>query len=363
MLQDNADGKLKSVHKPPQGIPIFGVDVSINSVSAILAYAITSLAIILFNKMILSVYRFKFEALLTLGHMISCVVFSEMLRAMGLIKYPSFKVEIAKKVAPLSILFVLNVVIGLIALRVVNVPIFTTLRRLSGLFILIGEFVFLGMKPSSVKVASLSVILFGAVIAGYGDLAFDWLSYSYVIVNNVFTAAYLIMIKKLDQGPKLDAFGKVFYNSLVAIPWLFIIAYCNGEMHAIMRYEFLHDTGFQMAFMFSCVLAFMVNAATFWCTSATNALTTSVTGQCKNILTTFMGMFLFGDVRPNNTLITGLTVGIFGSVWFSYAETTKDAGKRNKNLEQSSPLKRPLAVADQSIRDIEAGEKVKDSTD
>jgi drug/metabolite transporter (DMT)-like permease len=202
---------------------------------------------------------------------------------------------------------------------------YRTLRRLSGLFILALEWLVLGLRPSLSKVTSLSVILLGAIIAGAGDLAFDFASYSFVMINNLFTAGYLIAIKKLDNGePKLTSFGKVYYNSLISIPWLLIIAFLNGEMASISKYEYLGDFGFQVGFLFSCFLAFGVNAATFWCTTATNALTTSVTGQCKNILTTVLGMFLFGDVKPTGLLVSGLSVGIGGSLWFSYVETTKD---------------------------------------
>jgi drug/metabolite transporter (DMT)-like permease len=179
------------------------------------------------------------------------------------------------------------------------------------------------MKPSKAKISSLLIILAGALIAGSGDLSFDLLSYSYVIANNLFTSAYLVAIKKLDKGPKLDAFAKVYYNSLLSIPFLLVIAFLNGEMERLSSFEYLHDQGFQLAFLFSCILAFGVNCATFWCTSATSPLTTSVTGQCKNILTTFLGMFIFGDVVINNTLVLGLLIGILGSIWFSYVETSK----------------------------------------
>jgi solute carrier family 35 protein len=283
--------------------------------------ASTSTAIILFNKWILSSYAFKFEAVMLLAHMISCVVFSEILRIAGYISYPPIKKDIILSVAPLSIVFVLNVVIGLVSLRVVNVPMFTTLRRLAGLCVIVLEWAILGIVPSTSKLNSLLVILFGAVIAGIGDLSFDLISYACVMINNMLTAGYLIAAKKLDKGKTvLNANGKVFYNSLVSIPWLLLLALFNGELVAVQQYEFLYTFDFQIAFLFSAVLAFLVNAATFWCTSATTPLTTSVTGQTKNILVTFLGMFLFGDVQPTALLLFGLLISIIGSIWYSYVE-------------------------------------------
>jgi hypothetical protein len=75
--------------------------------------------------MILSVYRFKFEALMMLAQMICCVVFTELLRMFDFVAYEPFKKDVLIKVAPLSGFFVINVLLGLSALRVVNVPMFT----------------------------------------------------------------------------------------------------------------------------------------------------------------------------------------------------------------------------------------------
>ncbi len=95
------------------------------SVAAVLSYASTSLAIILFNKMILSVYKFKFEAIMMLAQMICCVAFTEILRLSKVVAYEPFRKDVLVKVAPLSCFFVVNVLLGLSALRVVNVPMFT----------------------------------------------------------------------------------------------------------------------------------------------------------------------------------------------------------------------------------------------
>ena len=83
------------------------------------------MCIILFNKCVLSVYDFHFPALMTLCHMVSCLVFTTGLKALGVVQFEDFQPGVAAKVAPVSIAFVMNVVIGLAALRVVNVSMFT----------------------------------------------------------------------------------------------------------------------------------------------------------------------------------------------------------------------------------------------
>jgi hypothetical protein len=60
--------------------------------------AISSVAIILFNKQVLGVYHFDFPCLLVLSHMVLSIVFLLVLRQRGLITFPDFDMTIASKV-------------------------------------------------------------------------------------------------------------------------------------------------------------------------------------------------------------------------------------------------------------------------
>lgn len=60
------------------------------------------------------------------------------------IDYPSFDWGVARKVAPLSFVFIAYVVISLISLGRVNVPMFTALRRVTVVFVMVEEHYLLG---------------------------------------------------------------------------------------------------------------------------------------------------------------------------------------------------------------------------
>jgi len=72
------------------------------------------------------------------------------------------------------------------------------------------------------------------------------------------------------------------------------------------------------------LLAFAVNYTTFWCTNVNSPLTTSVTGQAKNILTTFAGILAFG-LASTPMLVWGLTLGLLGSAYYSYVKFDEQA--------------------------------------
>jgi hypothetical protein len=68
---------------------------------------------------------------LTLLQGLTTIVCLQAMKARGWADFPSFNWDVAKKVAPLSFVFISYVVISLFALERVNVPMFTALRRLT----------------------------------------------------------------------------------------------------------------------------------------------------------------------------------------------------------------------------------------
>ena len=72
------------------------------------------------------------------------VVCLNLMRKLKFIDYPNFDWAVARKVAPLSFVFISYVVISLISLGRVNVPMFTALRRVTVVFVMIEEYYLLG---------------------------------------------------------------------------------------------------------------------------------------------------------------------------------------------------------------------------
>jgi solute carrier family 35 protein len=111
---------------------------------AAIFYSVFSIAITLFNKALLTTY--KFDSTLTLTFLQGAVTVSclEFMKWRGWVQYPSFNLKTAKQVLPLSIVFVAYVVISLMSLGRVNVPMFTALRRLTVLFVMVEEYFYFG---------------------------------------------------------------------------------------------------------------------------------------------------------------------------------------------------------------------------
>lgn len=300
-------------------------------------YGASSVLILLVNKRLLSSYKFKFSCLMTLFHMAFGVVCLVLMRKAKMVNYAPFDWTLARRAAPLSLCFVANVVVGMVALDHVDIPMFATLRRLTVLFVLLNEWFMLGKRPQPTIVGAVTIMIVGSLIGGYGDLKFDLVGYMFVLLNNLFTALNLVVMKKTIGDTKLagDQMSIMYYNSLISIPFLLVAACVNGEMTQVWSFPHLYDTGFQMAFLISGVTSFVMNYSTFWCTRVNSALTTSVTGQVKNVLSSFVSI-AFQGVSATPTLLTGLTVGLSGSMVYGYQTFMANQKNRAKQAAEKA---------------------------
>lgn len=119
----------------------------------------------------------------------------------------------------------------------------------------------------------------------------------------------------------------LFYNALlsgvVLGPWLAT----NGELEAALRWWDANAAGAangapgspRVALALSAGLGPVLQYAIFVCTQHNSALTTTVVGALKNVLTTYVGMFLGGDYSYSYVNFIGITFSCLASLVYSWA--------------------------------------------
>jgi solute carrier family 35 protein len=91
----------------------------------------------------------------------------------------------------------------------------------------------------------------------------------------------------------------------------------------------------------SSVHAFLLNWLIFLCSTINSPLTTSITGQIKNIATTLLGFILFGGISIGYDGIIGLILSSVASVWYAYIKYSQTAAK-SRSLAASPFSPRPV---------------------
>lgn len=281
-------------------------------------YGTTSISITFFNKAVFSVYGFRYPCFVTLLQIVVCLTFLLSAHVIGGLTLPRLRWETMRLVFPLSLCWWVYVVSGIAALRYLSIPMFATLRKSTVLIVLILEALLLKKRARASVWLSIFVMVAGGFVAGMHDLAFSLQGYVLVMTCCVSTAFYLILIIKVGKRTKLETFGLLFYNNVLAFPlMLAYLSLFTTELQDIPHFKYVEDHTFWVFLVFSAAQATLLNVAIFLCTKLNSPLATTVTGQVKDFITIGFGLFVFGDVTLNRPNLVGLLISMAGSFMYS----------------------------------------------
>jgi solute carrier family 35 protein len=303
-------------------------------------YASTSFLIIVINKIILTNYSFPSANVLGVGQMFATIVVLFGAKKINIITFPFLTRDTPSKIFPLPLLYIGNLVFGLSSTQKLSLPMFTVLRRFAILLTMVLEYTMLSVHQTNTVVASVFGMIGGAIIAALDDLAFDARGYFFVLSNDVCTALNGVYLKKkLNNSRELGKYGLMYYNSLFMIVPLLILVYFSGDIDKVKQFEYYSDAGFLFSFLSSCFMGFLLMWSTVLCTSYNSALTTTIIGCLKNILITYIGMYIGGDYVFSVTNFIGVNISMIASLVYSYVTFVQSKPASTiENHVQSNPV-------------------------
>ncbi|GFN88092.1 UDP-n-acetylglucosamine/udp-glucose/GDP-mannose transporter-like [Plakobranchus ocellatus] len=290
----------------------------VKRILAALFYGLSSMLIVIVNKLVLTSYGFPSFQVLGLGQIVASVVVLYAAKFTRIITYPDMSMDTVRKVWPLPLIYIGNLIFGLGGTQRLSLPMFTVLRRFSILFTMIGEYYVLKVKASTFVQVTVYLMILGAIIAAGSDLAFDPTGYVFILMNDLFTAANGVYTKQKLGAKNLGKYGLLFYNSLIMfLPSLFLTLY-TGELLKAIMFPHWTDPVFLLQFLLSCVMGFVLNYSIILCTAYNSPLTTTIVGVLKNLIVTYLGMFLGGDYIFSTTNFIGINISVAGSIMYTY---------------------------------------------
>ncbi|TRZ03152.1 hypothetical protein DNTS_014544 [Danionella cerebrum] len=196
-------------------------------------YAFCSFFIIVINKCILTEYKFPSFMFLGIGQMTATIIILYVAKANKIIHFQDFDKTIPIKIFPLPLLYLGNHVTGLGGTKKLSLPMFTVLRKFTILITMIMESRILRKSFAPSLVCSVLAIVLGALVAASSDLSFNVEGYTFVLLNDVFTAASGVYTKKKLGMEGLGKYGVLFYNAfIIIIPTLVASAY-TGDLQQV----------------------------------------------------------------------------------------------------------------------------------
>ncbi|GMR36634.1 hypothetical protein PMAYCL1PPCAC_06829, partial [Pristionchus mayeri] len=308
-------------------------------------YGLASVVIVFVNKILLTNLGFPSFLVVGLGQMASTIVILRILSFFRKANVPSYDNSIIRKVFPLPLFYIVNLVTGLGGTQAINLPMFTVLRRFSIAMTMGLEYVILGVVASYAVRLSVFLMIAGSVVAAVYDLTFDLLGYSYILANDAATAANGVYMKKKLDANELGKDGLLYYNCLFMFPPALLLAYYTGDMDKTMAFVSSGSMtpSLWLCFFLSCVCGFILNYSLMLCTHYNSALTTTCIGPIKNLFVTYAGMFTSGDFVFGWANFLGINISVFGSIIYTYVTFRKSSSKnRSIVVSAKSVEKRPL---------------------
>jgi len=296
-------------------------------------YAISSILIVFINKSVLSIYSFPSPELLGCGQMTAAIIVLTFLKLIKKIDFPDHSLKVIKEIFPLPLLYLANMIFGLMSTQSLSLPMFTVLRRFSILMTMILEWFILKNEARRPIIVSIAIMIGGALVAALDDLAFDVAAYCFILLNDFFTASYGVFTKKKLNGKDLGKYGLMYYNSLCSLPLVLLISYSKGDFEKIASFSEWANPMFIIQFVASCFMGFILMYSIILCTQNNSSLTTTVVGCMKNLFVTYFGMMFGHDYKFSMLNFVGINISVAGSLVYSYF-----AFKKPKESSQTQPL-------------------------
>lgn len=299
------------------------------AVSTALFYGICSGSMNFINKWVLNSWEFHYPSFMVLTQLtVFCVIITG-LRAAGKLTDKvvlSYTLERGRQLGVLSILYITNVILALLALSGMNIPMYNAMRRCVPIASLIlGPCIYPQRTTTSI-VGSIILITAGTITAANGDLDFDVKSYTFGICSVLSQSLYLLTLQRMGAEQQLGVYNTasaktltiLYVNSVNCVPLVFAVVFMSGEFNSLWDYPHWDEPGFLFALTvvtsFACVFSYSI----FLCTTVNSALTTACVGVIKSALTTIIGMYTFGGVAATPLLIIGQLINLSGGGLYTY---------------------------------------------
>ncbi|XP_061585360.1 nucleotide sugar transporter SLC35D2 [Cololabis saira] len=303
-----------------------------------LFYAGCSFLITVVNKTVLTSFRFPSYLCLGVGQMITAIVVLYLAKRNNAVQFQDFDRSIFLKIFPLPLLYVGNHVTGLASTKKLSLPMFTVLRKFTILMTMILEAYILRKTFPRRIIYSVVAIVFGAMVAASSDLAFDVEGYTFILLNDAFTAASGVYTKQKLDAEGLGKYGVLFYNALFIVVPTFMASVFTGDLQKVITFEDWGNVTFVFCFLTSCFMGFVLMYSIVLCSHYNSALTTTVVGAIKNVAVAYIGIFVGGDYLFSWINFLGLSICMSGGLLYSFFTFNKSLSSESNSEAQEQKI-------------------------
>ena len=330
-------------------INLYFCQISIGIIFTLL-YILISILMNVINRIIFHTYHFKFNfTILFFQQLFALITFTLLSKysstyrnKVGEISFDDFK-SLYKNYVSFTLIFILNNLCGFIgSQKIVNTPMYLTLRKLVLVMIYLYDLLIDKKKIANFTTACIILVTFGTILAGIEDFSTDYLGYFIVLLYNSFTVLYNKLTEIFKKNTGIPNLKLLVYNSYLSCPLLFFLIIISGEIGKLYKY-FSGEKIFEGTYfgLFSNLLASfgfcVAMIMSFFISNEKNSsLFTSMLSNSKDIVITAISYFYLPKTKFTFCIIGGLLISTLAAVMISVKSMSDNLKK--KDIKEYTPI-------------------------
>jgi len=228
-----------------------------------------------------------------------------------------FQVETARKVLPVSFLYIGMIVCNNVCLYYVEVSFYPVARSLTIIFTLALIYFRHGNIPSRNGLIACSVVVVGYIISSVTEIYFSFGGIIFGLLSSLFVSIYSMGVKYVINDVNDNTWRLLSYNTIISVILMFPFVLVSGEIRTLLVDGKLFSFMVWFTNIVGGLLAFSINVAIFFLIKYTSPITNNVAGTVKTILLVLLSLIIFRN--PVTFLnILGILFVITGSGAYSY---------------------------------------------
>ncbi|VVT55738.1 uncharacterized protein SAPINGB_P004713 [Magnusiomyces paraingens] len=318
-------------------------------------YFFFNLVLTLFNKVVLG--KFPFPYLLTAVHALAGSIGCFVLHRLKFFTLSRLTSSENMVLVLFSFLYTINIAISNVSLGLVTVPFHQIVRATTPLFAIALNIVFYHSTYPLLTYLSLLLVVAGVGFSTYGDYYSTPLGFFLTLLGAFLAAVKTVVTNKVQTGRlKLSPLELLYRMSPLAFIQTVIYGYFTGEVTTIyyaalealgksnqsnifaraadplisVNSPFVIDKPLLIKLALNGLIAFGLNVVSFTANKNTNALTMTVAGNVKQVMTIVLAI-LFFNLEINMTNAFGIFLTLAGGAWYAKIELER------KQTTRSSP--------------------------
>ncbi|KAG2197655.1 hypothetical protein INT47_002362 [Mucor saturninus] len=301
-------------------------------------YFFLNLGLTLYNKVIMAMFQFPFPWALTAIHTLCGTIGSYLFWKLGLFKPAKLGERENMVMLMFSVLYTINIAISNVSLNLVTVPFHQVVRAMTPVFTVMLNVMFLKKSYSGKVYTSLIPVIAGVAFATFGDYNYTAMGFFLTVLGTVLAAIKTVVTNRVQVGRlKLHPLDLLLRMSPLAFIQTMLYSYATGEMALVQEYYRTNLTAnVFFALLLNGIIAFFLNVVSFTANKKTSALTMTVAGNVKQVLSIVLAVIIF-DLSITATNGLGILLTLGGGAWYSNVQLAENR-KKSKLLGGESLL-------------------------